>query len=132
VSDVADFIIQQGCDWTQQFNFQNDDGSVLVLTGCQVHMEVRAFAGSPVVLLSLSTATDTITLDGPAGQINWDIPAAQTADFQPSAGLPLGSLFQPGTVFFGYYDLLIEFPNGQIIPYLSGRILLKLGITIPF
>ena len=32
----------------------------------------------------------------------------------------------------GYYDLRIEYPNGQIDVYLSGQVFMTLGITIPF
>ena len=132
MSDSADFLLTQGADWNQQINFQNDNGTALDLTGAQVHLSARAYPGSPITLLSLSTAAGTITVNGPLGQINWDVPATQTATFVASSSPPLGSAFPTGTVFFGYYDLLIEFPNGQIQPYLSGRILMQLGITIPF
>ena len=132
MADVATFIIVQGANWTQQLVLQNDDGSLMNLTGCQVHMQVRAFPSSPVVLLDLSTASGSITLNGPSAQINWDVPGSQTANFQPSPGVTPLSQMNPGTAPWGYYDLRIEFSGGQIISYLSGQILLQLGITIPF
>lgn len=132
MSDSAIFILVQGADWNQQLILQNDDGSLMNLTGCQVHMQVRAFPGSPVVLLDLSTAAGSITLNGPAAQINWDVPGSQTATFQPQPGVTPLSQMNPGTTPFGYYDLRVEFPSGQIVSYLSGQILLQLGITVPF
>jgi hypothetical protein len=132
MSDKATFIITQGDSWVQQLVLQNDDGSLMNLTGCQVHMQVRAFPGSPVVLLDLSTALGSITLNGAAAQINWNVPGSQTATFQPSPGVSPLSQMNPGTAPWGYYDLRIEFPNGQILSVLSGQILLQLGITIPF
>jgi hypothetical protein len=132
MSDALTYVIPQGADWNQQVVLLNDDGTLMNLTGCQVHMQVRAFPGSPVVLLDLSTAAGTIKLNGPASQINWDVPGSQTASFQPQPGIAPPSLGVPGTVPFGYYDLRVQFPNGQIVSYLSGQILLQLGITIPF
>ncbi|MEX3933249.1 hypothetical protein AB4Y32_15850 [Paraburkholderia phymatum] len=132
MTDTATFIINQGDSWVQQLILQNDDGSLMNLTGCQVHMQVRAFVGSPVVLLDLSTASGSITLNGAAAQINWNVPGTQTATFQPQPGVTPLSQMNPGTAPWGYYDLRIQFPSGEIVTYLSGQILLQLGITIPF
>lgn len=132
MSDTVNFVIDQGSDWNQQIVFQNDDGSLMNLTGCQIRMQARAFLGSPVVLLDLSTTAGTITLNGAAAQINWIVPSSQTINFQPAASNAIGSASNSQVVNFGYFDLLIKWPNGQITPYLSGQILLKLCVTQPF
>ncbi|RQR87742.1 MULTISPECIES: hypothetical protein [unclassified Burkholderia] len=133
MTDFANFLIPQGADWIQQIVLQNDDGSPMNLTDCQVHMQIRAFPGSPIVLLDLSTATGTITLKPYPAQINWSVPASQTAALQPQLGTALSLQPAPNSAQLGYYDLLIEYPGGHIPPpYMSGQVFLQLGITIPF
>jgi hypothetical protein len=131
--DTADFLLYQGSDWSQQIVLQNDDGSIFDLTGCQAHLKVKAFPQSPVILLDISSAAGTITITPAAGQLNWLVPASQTINFQASTAYPLIGTPPQGSAFFGYYDLLIEYPDGEIPPpYLSGRIFMQLGITPPF
>lgn len=131
--DNANFLIYTGADWTQQLVLQNDDKSPMDLTGCEAHMMVRAFPQSPVTILDLSTAAGTMTLTPDPAQLNWHIPASQTETFAPN-GSPAAAAFtgQSPTYVFGYYDLMIEYPDGSIIPYMAGQILLQIGITHPF
>lgn len=132
MADQATFVIDQGSDWIKVITLENDDGSVINLTGCEAHLQVRAYPESPTTVLDLSTAAGTLSINGSTGQISWDVPATQTAALSPSPGTASG-FPQDGTIApFGYYDLLVKWPNGQIEPYLSGQIVLKLGITHPF
>jgi hypothetical protein len=131
MADIANYLIPVGADWSQQLDLQNDDGTPMNLTGCQVRRQTRAFPGSPVVLLDLSTADGSITLNGYPARINWKVPASQTITLQSQPGFPATQLQPlPNTAFFGYYDILIEYPDGSIPPpILSGQDLLQLGIT---
>lgn len=128
MADVLFFVIEQGADWPIQLALKNDDGSVLKLTGCQVRLQVRRNPAATTVLLDLSTQAGTITLNGPAGQINWDVPASQTATFTQGPGT-CPPEFGPNCVSFGTYDLLVEWPNGQVTRELCGQIALSLGTT---
>jgi hypothetical protein len=129
MTDVLFFVIEQGADWGIQLVLQNDSGTPLNLTGCQIHLQVRPSPTSPTVLLDLSTQAGTITLNGSPGQINWDVSAEQTAAFSQTYGIVLPAAFGPNCVPFGSYDLLVEWPNGQITRELCGQIALSLGTT---
>lgn len=129
MSDTAYFVIDQSSDWNIQIVLQNDDGTTMNLVGCQGYLQVRSTPQSTTTLIDISTAAGTMTLDGAAGQINWNVPASQTAGFQPQPGVALSSSLNQNTYSFGYFDLLIKWPNGHVTPYLSGQISLKLGVT---
>lgn len=129
MSDTATFIIDQGSDWNQQIVLQNDDGTPMKLVGCQAYLQVRSMPQSTTTLIDLSTAAGTMTLNGAAGQINWNVPASQTAGFQPQPGIAFGMAPNQNIYPLGCFDLLIKWPNGQVTPYLSGQISLKLGVT---
>lgn len=132
MADQLNYTVTTGSDWVAQLVFQNDDGTPMNFTGCQAHLMVRAFPQSTVVLFDLSTAAGTMTLTPYPAQLNWDVPASQTSTFTPNPG-PNFPLSQSSTgAFFGYYDLMVKSPNGEIIQYLSGQILLQIGITQPF
>jgi hypothetical protein len=130
VSDVLFYVIQQGADWNEQVELCNDDLSVMNLEGCSADLQIFQSPQNPTVLLDLSTADETITLDGAAGQINWLVPASQTAEFAPSPGLlaPIFG-FDPMLRPFGFYNLRVKWPNGQIFRELSGQVALSLGST---
>jgi hypothetical protein len=131
-TNFAIIVISQGADWLQQLVIENDDGTPVNLTGCGVHMQVRAWPGATTVLLDLSTAASTITITNPAaGQINFDVPGAQTALFVPALNRPIGE-WPIGTELFGYYDVRVQFPNEQIFTYMFGRVYMRPGVTIPF
>jgi hypothetical protein len=127
------YKILQGADWNEQLEFCNDDWSVINLVGCSADLQILQSPQNPIVLLDLSTAGGTMTLNGAAGQLNWLVPAAQTAQFQPSPGLlsPIFG-FDPVLRPFGFYNLRIKWPNGQLFRNLSGQVALSLGSTSTF
>ncbi|MFM0243763.1 hypothetical protein [Paraburkholderia sediminicola] len=129
-SDSLFYVIQQGADWNEQLEFCNDDWSVINLTGCSADLQIFQSPQNPIVLLELSTAAGTMTLNGVAGRLNWARPAAQTALFQPSPGLlsPLFG-FDPMLRPFGFCNLRVKWSNGQIFRNLSGQVALSLGST---
>lgn len=133
MSDRIDYVIDVGADWNQQLVLQNDDLSLMNLLGCQAHLKCRAFPSSPIVLIDLSTVAGTMTLNGLLAQINWTVPGAQTALYQPQPGAFIVSpLAQPGAVPFGVYDLFVQSEGGQLIKYVYGQIMLALSETPPF
>ncbi|MBN3757245.1 hypothetical protein G3N95_30185 [Paraburkholderia sp. Tr-20389] len=132
MADTVVFQIDGGSDWYKEITLKNDDGTLLNLAGCQAHMQVRPTSQSQTVLLDLSTAENSLQIDATTATISWNIPATQTATFQPQAGMPLSPTLDPTTSTFGVFDLLVKFPGGQITSFLSGQVVLKLGVTHPF
>jgi hypothetical protein len=124
------YKIFQGGDWYEQLEFCNEDWSVINLIGCSADLQILQSPQNPIVLLNLSTAAGTLAMNGPAGRLNWLVPAAQTATFQPSPGLlsPVFG-FDPMLRPFGFYNLRVKWPNGQIFRDLSGQVALSLGST---
>lgn len=127
------YKILQGADWNEQLEFCNDDWSVINLAGCSADLQIFQSPQNPIVLLELSTVAETMTINGAAGQLNWLVPAAQTATFLPSPGL-LSPLFGSDPMLrpFGFYNLRVKWPNGQIFRELSGQVALSLGSTSSF
>lgn len=133
MSDRIDFQIDQGADWNIQLVLQNDDGSLLNLSGCQAHLKCCAFPASPIALIDLSTTAGTMTLNGVAAQLNWIVPGAQTALYTPQpAAFLVNALAQPGVTPFGVYDLFVRMSGGQLVKYVYGQITLALSQTPPF
>ena len=131
--DTVNFELVQGADWVINIGLQNDDSTPVDLTGCQVHMQVRPYPSASAVVIDLSTANSGITITNAAqGQIAWHMTAAQTALLTPALSSPPG--FQPSTLqrFLGYFDLFVEFTDGEILPYLNGQMFLDISITHPF
>jgi hypothetical protein len=123
------FLIVQGVDWPVQLQLWADPAATipLNLTGCAVALEVRPWPGNTTVLLSLSTAADTITITNPTqGMLSWDVPAVQTAAFAKTPGVCVPSLFPPYACGFGAYDLFVTWPSGQITQEAFGPVGLQL------
>lgn len=81
------------------------------LTGYTVAMQIRPFAGSPVVLYD---ASSDITLGGTSGAIALVIDATDTAGF---------------TWLNGVYDLLLTSAAGVATRLLAGSVTVSLGVT---
>lgn len=128
--DSLFYVIRQGADWNEQLEFCNDDWSVINLIGCSADLQIFQSPQNPIVLLELSTAAETMTLNGAAGRLNWGVPAAEVSLFQPSPGLlsPLFG-FDPMLRPFGFLNLRVKWPSGQIFRDLSGQVALSLGST---
>lgn len=132
-ADVCFYIIRQGSDWEEQVDLCNDDDSIIDISGCSAELRVVQTLQNQTVLLDLSTAAGTLVLDGPAGQINWAVPAVQTATLQGSPGLlPPVFGFDPSLVPFGFYSLRVKWPSGQLVTELTGVIALSLCATSTF
>lgn len=128
--DKLFYKIFQGADWNEQLEFCNDDGSVIDISDCSADLQIIQSPQNPIVLLGLSTDAGTMTLNGPAGRLNWLVLAAQTALLQPSPGMlsPLFG-FDPMLRQFGFFNARVKWSNGQIFRQLSGQVALSLGST---
>jgi hypothetical protein len=130
MADVLFFVIDQGANWPTQLVLQNDNGTPLNLTGCQVRLQIRPFPGSSTLLLDLSTQDGSITVKPLLGQINWDVPVSETETFTQTKGITVPPVFGSNCVAFGSYDLLVEWPNGQVTRYLCGQVALSPATTV--
>lgn len=129
------YVLKQGADTSISMTWLSDDGVTPVnLTGFAMKLAIRSFIGSPVALLTLSSATNTgsyIALGGSAGTITLNFAHADTAAFQ-STGLPLQSLIGGNARVFplGVYDLQYTDPSGNVGYLLEGSVSLDPQVTV--
>jgi hypothetical protein len=113
LSTLQNFTIQQGATWTLSFEWLDDAGVPIDLTGCTARMQLRAVVGS-AVLLELSTTNGRLTLTGALGVIRLQVDAATTATLDRESGV---------------YDLRITYPTGQVDVAIYGQFTLQLAVT---
>jgi hypothetical protein len=111
----------------------DDNGNPINLTGFSMKMVIRAFLGSPVALLTLSSATSTgsyIALGGSAGTITLNFAHADTAALQ-IGGIPLPGFLSGGARVYplGVYDLQYTDPSGNVGYLLEGSVSLDPQVT---
>ena len=128
------FVVKQGSDLSISLTWLDDNGNPINLTGFAMKMVIRAFLGSPVALLTLSSANNTgsyIALGGAAGTITLNFAHADTAGLQ-SNGIPLpgNPLFGGARVYpLGVYDLQYTDPLGNVGYLLEGSVSLDPQVT---
>lgn len=126
------WVIKQGSDQSISMTWLDDNGNPINLTGFAMKLVIRSFIGSPVALLTLSSATSTgsyIALGGTAGTITLNFAHADTAALQ-TVGLPLPSLIGSARVFpLGVYDLQYTDPSGNVGYLLEGSVSLDPQVT---
>jgi hypothetical protein len=129
IYDALFYKIQQGADWNEQLQFFNPEtNQPLSFVNCEAQLDIFPSAQNLTPILTLSSVAGTLLLNGAQGQLNWLVPAAQTALFQPSPGL-LSPVFgwDPLLRPFGFYLARVKRSNGQIYSELSGEVALRLG-----
>lgn len=104
----------QGATDSLATRFENDDGSVVVLTGYTAKMQVRKSATDPdEPVITLTTENGGITIGGSAGTVTLNWFPADTED-----------------VDAGYYVYDIELYSGPVVtPYLRGEFELIAEVT---
>jgi hypothetical protein len=105
--------IDQGATWLLSFEWLDDDGQPIDLTGCTARMQLRATPATPV-LLELSTTNGRLSLAGVTGIIELLVDAPTTAGLSCESGV---------------YDLRVTFPSGRVDVALAGRFTLALAVT---
>ena len=127
------YVLKQGADTSISMTWLDDNGNPINLTGFSMKLAIRSFIGSPVALLTLSSATNTgsyIALGGSAGTITLNFAHADTAALQ-TVGLPVPSLIGGGARVFplGVYDLQYTDPAGNVGYLLEGSVSLDPQVT---
>lgn len=128
------FTLKAGANTSITMTWSDDNDQPMNLTGYTMEMVIRAFVGSPVALLTLSSqsaAGSRIVLGGTAGTIELIFAAADTVNLH-GIGLPLPS--NPGlgglpVSRLGVYDLQYTDPNGEIDYLLEGSVSLDPWVT---
>ena len=105
--------LNQGATWLLSFEWLDDAGLPIDLTGCTARMQLRATPATPV-LLELSTTNGRVALLGTTGVIELLV------DAQVTVGL---------SCEFGVYDLRVTFPGGRVDVVLAGRFTLIPAVT---
>jgi len=129
------FVIKQGSDWSPTMTWTDDNGAPIDLTGYHMKLTIRAYASSPIALLTLDSADTTgsrIVLGGTAGTIELIFAHADTAALAPS-GLPLpGTSLSGGARVYalGVYDLQFTDPAGEVGYLVEGSVSLDPQVTI--
>lgn len=130
---LFNFVIKQGSDLSISMTWLDDNGNPINLTGFAMKLAIRAFIGSPIALLTLSSANNTgsyIALGGTAGTITLNFAHTDTAALQ-TVGLPLPSLIGNARVFpLGVYDLQYTDPSGNVGYLLEGSVSLDPQVTV--
>jgi hypothetical protein len=96
---------EQGATLVRVFTYQNDDESVVNLSGYTASMQVRSTAKSATIITELSTFNNRITIDGDAGTITLTLTAGDTAV------LP---------IVRAVYDLELTAPDSTVLRLLEG------------
>ena len=110
---LLNLTLQQSATCLLSFEWLDDQGQPIDLTGCTAKMHLRQSFGT-ALLLELSTENDRIVLAGATGIITLQLDPAATAEMTVSAGV---------------YDLLVYSPNGQVDVVIQGRFVLTLAVT---
>ncbi|MEC5213323.1 hypothetical protein RCH06_001869 [Polaromonas sp. CG_9.5] len=105
--------LDQGATWMLSFEYLDDDGQPIDLTGCTARMQLRATPATPV-LLELSTQNTRLLLAGATGIIELLVDAPATAALSCESGV---------------YDLRVTFPGGRVDVVMAGRFCLALAVT---
>lgn len=109
-----DLDVEQRATYRKRLIWQQPGGQPKDLTDCTARLQIRPNAAAdPVISL---TETDGITLGTTDGSISLLITADRTT-------LLTGRRYK--------YDLLIEFPGGDVVRVVEGTISVDPGITTP-
>jgi len=103
--------VEQGADFSKRLVWRDKNKRPVNLTGYTAKMQVRSSAGSPTVILELSTTNGRISLPG-SGAIELTIASNDTE-----------------TITSGVYDLKLYAPDGKEIRFIEGKLTVTPGVT---
>jgi len=115
-----DFKIEQGAKLSKRFQYNDEDGVAVPLTGFSGRMQIRETTADNTILLELTTANSRIIFEAGAviGQIDWLVGATDT---------------ESGTLDWlsGVYDFEIveDADPDNVIRLLEGKVTVDLEVT---
>lgn len=115
-SGTVEIAVDQYADWQLTVTVQNSDGTAKDLTGATAKFQVRDNPGDEIALLTLTSPSAGVTVDGAAGTIE----VTQTGD-------------QTGAYTWetGAFDLLLTYSGGTRERVLRGTIRVDQAVTRP-
>lgn len=106
--------IEQGATFEIPIVYKQDDQPV-DLTGCVIRSQFREKITSKEPVISLGSNPEAgIVIDPLAGKITMKISATQTAELK---------------VYSGVWDMVIAFPNQEVVRILNGSFEVSRGVT---
>jgi hypothetical protein len=115
-----DFKIEQGAKISKRFQYNDEDGTPVPLTGFSGRMQIRETQDDTTVLLELTTANGRIIFEAAAevGRIDWDVGATLTET---------GTLdWQSGVYDFEIFE---DADADNVIRLLEGKVTVDLEVT---
>lgn len=104
--------LHQGATWRWAFELSDESDTPTDLTGCSALLSFRDTPSSVTAWLNASTANGLLVIDGPAGRVSAEIPAATLAAISPRTGVALLNItFSDGAVY----------PAATFVARLNGR-----------
>ena len=131
---IWNFTLKQGADQSFPSLWTDDNGNPVNLTGYLMELTIRAFVGSPVAILTLSSANNSgsyISLGGTTGVFEPIFASADTA-LLTGVGLPSPGLLTNGLGIqkLGVYDLKFVPPDGLVGYLYEGTVSLDPRSTV--
>jgi len=108
--------IKRGSTWRYWLQWLSHDEEPILLTGCDINMQIRSSVDSPVILVDLSLTNERITKVDDTGEIFLHIPHTITS-------------FINRNIDFGVYDLEITHPSGEVTTLIEGSVEFSKEVT---
>lgn len=109
-----DLYIFKGATFDYLFIWKDEAGALVNLTGYTARMHMREKIESTAPFMSFTTSDSSIVLGGAAGTIKLKASAAATSAV---------------TVKQGVYDLELVAPNGDVVRFLEGLVIISDEVT---
>jgi hypothetical protein len=123
VAPTYDLALDQGATWRQDFVYRYISGGTAAsptytshdITGCIARMHIRQRVGLPI-LVALTTANGGVLFGDPVeGEFTINISDEQTDTLALKRAV---------------YDLELEYPSGDVVRLLQGKILISPNVTV--
>lgn len=105
---VRELVIPQNADLDRTWKDENEDGTFVDYTGWEARGQVRTGFGGEMIL----DLAAYLTIDGEEIQLHVPESVNETLDFDA-----------------GFWDLLLDGPDGEVVRFLQGPAKLDRGVT---
>ena len=113
-SNVYDILVDQGATLNRALFIKTAIKTPIDLDGYSGRMQIRDLANSSVIIKTLTSETDEITILPASGRVDILLTPSETASLTPKNYV---------------YDLELESPEGEVTKVLSGKLTVRSEIT---
>lgn len=113
-SNVYDILVDQGGTLNRALFLKTSAKQPVNITGFIGRMHIRDYANSSVILRTLTTENDEITIDGTAGRVDILLPPSDTETLDAKNYV---------------YDLELESSDGDVTKIVSGKLTVRAETT---